>query len=170
MSDFQLKKYLGLWHELIHYPSWFQRNDNYNTTAEYTLNKDGTILVHNSTISNGKVVESFGKARSLGGLNFRVDFPMPEVAKLQASGQFIKGPPTGTQFSNPNFANYVIEKIWANKRGDYLFAVVTDEKRESLYVLSRYKNPPLCIYNKIMKYIIDNFDRDRLVQTPHFSN
>lgn len=49
-----------------------------------------------------------------------------------------------------------------------MYAVVTDSKRQTLYVLSRKPNPPLEEYNIIMRYVISNYDRDRLVQTPHF--
>lgn len=52
MHSFDINKYFGVWYELIHYPSWFQRNDNYNTMATYTLDHDTQIiLVKNSTKS-----------------------------------------------------------------------------------------------------------------------
>jgi hypothetical protein len=52
--------------------------------------------------------------------------------------------------------------------GEYIFAIITDLNRQSLYVLSRYKHPSLISYNQIMTYVINNYDRDRLVQTPQF--
>jgi len=162
MSSFNLNKYLGKWYELVHYPSWFQRNDNYNTTAEYSLNEDRTIHVHNSTITQGKPFDSHGKAVSLGGFNLRVDFAPPEVSKLVDSKQF-----KPEQFKMDMGPNYVIDKIFTNKNGDYVFAVVTDHKKESLYVLSRCAHPSLIAYNEIMAYVIANYNRDRLVQTPH---
>lgn len=180
-APFDVKKYLGVWYELIHYPSWFQRNDNYNTTAEYALNGDGTLTVHNSTLTQGQRsdglpssepatsqrFDSYGTARNLGGINFRVDFPMPEVSKLTGSGQFSSG---GTINLDPNSPNYVIQKIWSDANGQYLFAVVTDPTLQSLYVLSRFPRPSVSAYNKIMAYVVEHFDRDRLVQTPHFDD
>ncbi len=163
MSSFDRTKYLGIWYELMHYPSWFQRNDNYNTTAEYSINSDGTIHVHNSTISQGVAFNSHGKAVYLGGFNFRVDFPQPEVSKLIASKEFKSYQPESS--SSPN---YVIDKIFTNIHGHYIFAIVTDPKKESLYVLSRYRHPSIISYNEIMSYVIANYNRDRLVQTPHF--
>lgn len=170
MSGFELSKYLGVWYELIHYPSWFQRNDNYNTVAQYGLANDGSISVRNSTITQGKYFESVGTAHNLRGTDFRVDFPIPEIAKLANSHQF-----NVPQFSLPQSQvqsqseiNYVIDRIWVNRYGQYIFAVVTDPARQSLYLLSRYPNPSLVAYNEIMAYIIANYDRDRLVQTPHF--
>ena len=166
MESFELCKYLGVWYELAHYPSWFQRNDNYNTMAEYTLNTDGTVHVHNSTISNGSPFDSHGMAQYLSGTSFRVDFPIPEVAKLEQSKQFNVGLNNFDQRSDG--PNYVIEKIWTNCYGQYIFAIVTDPQHDSLYILSRYSRPSLIAYNEIIQYVIQHFDRDRLVQTPHY--
>lgn len=163
---FDLNKYLGAWYELAHYPSWFQRNDNYNTMAEYSACPgDSIVKVHNSTISQGRKFDSYGKAKYMGDMSFRVDFPMPEVDKLVESQQFV--PPQYGNFQGGPI-NYVIDRIWTNCYGDYIFAVVTDPERDSLYVLSRYPNPSLIAYNQIMEYVIANYDRDRLVQTPHY--
>lgn len=186
MFKFDLNKYLGLWYELVHYPSWFQRNDNYNTTAEYKLNDNNTISVQNSTITQGKHFESYGIAVSLGDTNFHVNFDMSEVNKLIDSNEFkqpLFSPNQNLKETNlertketdkegdkegDKEANYVINRIWANDKGEYIFAIVTDAKYQSLYVLSRYKHPSLLYYNGIMEYVLTNFDRDRLVQTPHF--
>ena len=160
---FDINKYTGVWYELIHYPSWFQKNDNYNTTAVYTLNSDGTIQVHNSTISNGKVINSYGTAKVISEGIFRVDFPLPE--KLNVEKEFKSN--ATFQMEGPN---YVIDKLWINdEETNYIFAIVTDPNKQSLYVLSRSPHPPLDIYSQIMGHVIANYDRDRLVQTPHFT-
>lgn len=158
-----LEKYLGTWYELMHYPSWFQRNDNYNTKAVYSLNPDGSIRVHNSTITQGKLFDSIGTAKYLGEASLRVDFPIPEVVKLQKSGQF-----SGSSARDITGPNYVVDKIWTNNCNEYIFAVVTDPSKQSLYVLSRTPTPSLQAYTQIMEYVLANFDRDRLVQTPHY--
>ena len=161
---FSLPNYLGVWYELAHYPSWFQRNDNYNTMAVYSMNADGSIKVHNSTIANGKRFDSYGTARVIRGTNLRVDFPMPEVKNLVNSGQF---KPFQGELDR-SMPNYVVDKIWTNHLGEYICAIVTDPSRQSFYLLCRYPNPSLQLYNDVMAYVIANFDRDRLVQTPHF--
>lgn len=181
---FDFNKYLGTWYELAHYPSWFQRNDNYNTMAHYELNTAGSINVHNSTISRGKSFDSYGTASIMGPYSLRVDFPMPEIGKLQMSNEFNMGSimsENGTKLNTPRepkalpvegaqllLPNYVIDKIWYNQCGEYIFAIVTDPLKQSLYVLSRYKHPSLCAYNDIMEYVVSNYNRDLLVQTPHF--
>ena len=169
-DDFNIINYLGTWYELMHYPSFFQRNDNYNTKAEYMLMPDNTIKVHNSTIIQGKEFNSFGIARQLYDRNLRIDFSQGEINNLTKSGEFI-APNRFNNQSNVNDksqANYVIDQLWSNVYGHYIYAVVTDPKKESLYVLSRKPNPPLEEYNIIMQYVVNNYDRDRLVQTPHF--
>lgn len=244
---FDIKKYLGTWYELAHYPSWFQRNDNYNTIAYYELIDNNKIKVHNSTISHGKQFDSFGIAYQIENHKLYVDFSDSEVNKLVQSKEFVNNDSFNSKLSNYiisnnqlsqnsvnilkyitsfdtknsldqshvtspkeslrttiehqinpfsdikqeniifsidkqsselfdsspetiklSLPNYVIENIWLNCNGDYIFAIVTDSKRESLYILSRYKHPSLIAYNQIMDYVINNFDRDRLVQTPHF--
>lgn len=162
---FDINKYMGTWYELVHYPSWFQRNDNYNTKAVYRLNNDGTVTVINSTISQGKLYESCGTARQLDTKNFRVDFPISEINKLMLSQQFKPYQPSLTSTLGPN---YVIDRLWINDDGDYVFAVITDPLHQSLYLLSRTQNPSLNTYNEIMTYITTTYDRDRLVQTPHY--
>lgn len=146
MEEFGVDKYLGVWYELMHYPSWFQRNDNYNTTATYRLIGDNTISVTNRTYSMGDILESEGRGVYLGGFNLSVSF-------------------TGEMDDVPN---YMIDKIWTGSDGSYQFAVVTNDTKSTLYVLSRSPNPSLTNYGVIMKYVCDNFNRDLLVQTPHY--
>ena len=169
MTDFvfDIKKYMGTWYELMHYPSWFQRNDNYNTMAQYSLNNNGTVSVHNSTIANGKPFDSYGSANLIGPGLFHVKFPIPEISKISNSPEFKINIPT-TEYFNPLIPNYAIDTLWTNAQGDYIFAVVTDLNHNSLYVLSRFKHPCLKSYSDIMNYVISKFDRDRLVQTPQF--
>ena len=162
---FNLSKYLGTWYELAHYPSWFQRNDNFNTTAEYSLNADGTVAVHNSTLVPGaeiKRFDSYGTATPVTNTTFQVQFSMPEVSKLAMSGEF---KPPSFEMVTPN---YVIDRLWTDVHGNYVFAVVTDAKKQSLYVLSRCAWPSLAHYAEVMCYVVNNYDRDRLVQVTHY--
>lgn len=132
---------------------------------------DGTVAVTNTTMSAGKTVVSRGVAKHLHDFSLRVDFDMSQVKSLMASGE---GRPSGmnnemmSMYMNPNYPNYVIDKLWTDEHGNYLFAVVTDPRRESLYVLSRCSRPSLEAYSKIMCYVTSKFHRDRLVQTPHY--
>lgn len=161
MENFSLELYLGKWYQLMHYPSWFQKSDTYNTTAVYSLDCDENIIVTNSTISNGIPIQAVGSAVYFGCGEFRVDFPNAEIDKLLKSGEF------NYENNSPPGINYVVYEIIC-KKGKYEYSIVTDPKMNSLFVLSRTPNPPLNEYNSLMKYVIQNFDRNRLVQTPHF--
>lgn len=160
-----INKYLGVWYQLAHYPSWFDRADNYNTTAEYRLIGENTISVHNRSIVAGEVVESMGTGRFLGEASFRVDFPMPEVENVNSKYGYPSQSNQQTPSSEPN---YQIVKLWACSCGDYVFSLVTDPKRESMYLLSRNPKPDLELFGEITKYITANFDRERVVFTPHY--
>ena len=46
VKSFNKEKYLGKWYEVARFDFKFERNLN-NTTAEYSLNEDGTIKVDN---------------------------------------------------------------------------------------------------------------------------
>lgn len=164
MTDFDLNKYVGLWYELGHYPSWYQPNDSYNTTAEYSLNDDGSIAVHNSTIVNGKLFESYGKAIVMGVGLLRVDFSFNEVSKLTRSGEF-----ASYQAGIPsNIPNYIIDQYWMGDDGSYIYAVVSDEQKKSLYLLSRTPSPPREHYDMLISYVTANYDRKLWAATPHY--
>lgn len=161
---FDVMKYLGTWYELACYPSWFQRTSNYNTTADYQLNTDGSLLVTNSTINSGKIFTSIGRAIRMGQCSFKVDFTPQEKANLAFSNGYNIDI---SSFVNQD-PNYIIDKLYVNEYGDYIFAIVTDSDKKTLYVLSRLSNPPLYLYNMLMEYVVQNYDIDRLVQVPHF--
>lgn len=176
MSNFDLNKYLGTWYELIHYPSWFQRNDNYNTTATYSLNIDGSVSVSNRTMSRGQEFISNGTAQYLGGENLMVRFSPDTIGNLLKTGEYREQVSDSSYtedikdyFKTTNEPNYVIDMIWTNKYGQYIFAVVTDPSKKSLFVLSRYPHPSIVAFNQVIEYVVNNYDRDRLVQTGHFS-
>ncbi len=164
---FNIDKYLGKWYELLHYPSWFQQNDQYNTTAEYYLEND-RIRIINTTVDQGKPISSEGFATQLHDNHFRVNFLSTEVDKLLNT---INGDLSHNDIHiDENYANYVIDHIWVNYDGDYIFAVVTDQDYNSLYVLSRYKHPSLYAYNEVIDYVVEHYDKNKLVATPHYSN
>lgn len=59
-----LKKYVGLWHEIAKIPNSFQNQCVKGTTAEYTLKENGEIEVINSCIDeDGEVDNAKGVAR-----------------------------------------------------------------------------------------------------------
>lgn len=113
-------------------------------------------MVHNSTVSSGIKFDSIGTAKYLGDSAFRVDFPQPEIAKYPNASFGPPGP------------NYIVDKIFTNCEGDYIFAIVTDPTKQNLYVLSRYQHPSVSAYTQIMYYITTNYDIEKIYQIPHF--
>ncbi len=70
----ELEKYLGKWYEIAHLPARFQEGCN-ETTATYTLLKDGSISVLNQSIKNGKMKQAKGKISFTSGL--------PKILEIQ---------------------------------------------------------------------------------------
>jgi len=162
-EPFNIQKYMGTWYELMHYPTWFDKNMSYNTTAVYQF-VNNQIQVHNSTMINGQYFDSYGTAKIISPIQLRVDFPMAEVNKLTSTNQFT----LPHDYKNNDEPNYIIDYIWINHKGQYIFSVVTDLNKQSLYVLSRFKRPPLQAYHELMNYIKQHYDIDKIVQTPHY--
>jgi apolipoprotein D and lipocalin family protein len=166
---FKIEKYKGRWYELLHYPSFFQSNDTYNTTAEYTIRKDGALDVLNTTFVNGKKITSRGIAKQTDrATEFRVDFDFVDVQKFDKKGF---KPPVAIEEEDKSVANYVIKTIWLDEDADkefYKFVVVTDKRGDSLWVLSRVPDPSREEYEKILAYITTRFDTKKMVATPHY--
>jgi apolipoprotein D and lipocalin family protein len=131
-----LNKYLGKWYELAKIPSFFEKKDGRNTTAEYKL-KDGIIQVVNSTVENGVVHKIKGKAYPIDSSNskLKVDFGLPS------------GP-----------GDYWILQLAEN----YQWAVVSEPSKSFLWILSRDKHMN---YDWILNLLKDDFDLNLLVKT-----
>lgn len=64
VSNFDIEKYSGLWYEIARLDFKFEKDLN-NTTAQYTLNSDGTVKVLNKGYNTKKQEwqEAEGKAK-----------------------------------------------------------------------------------------------------------
>src|SRR5690554_7503351 len=67
VSPFDKERYLGLWYEIARKDFKFERNLN-NTTAEYSLNEDGSIRVKNQGYNTVKKewTQAIGRAKFVG--------------------------------------------------------------------------------------------------------
>ena len=144
VSSVNINKYLGRWHEIARYPNWFQENC-YAVTADYELNEGGTIKVVNrckDRESNGKTMEAVGTAHIV---------DKSTNAKLKVS------------FHWPFYGNY-----WIIDLGDdYEYAVVSEPKRQYLWVLSREPTMDMLKYNQLVEFLEErNFDIKLLKLTP----
>ena len=113
VTPFNKEKYLGKWYEIARLDFRYERNLN-NTTAEYSLNANGTIKVDNRGFNykKGKKEQAIGKAKFVGDEN---------IAMLKVS------------FFGPFYAGYNVIAL----DQDYKYALVSGDRRKYLWILSR---------------------------------
>ena len=99
-----------------------------NTTAEYSLNDNGTIKVVNRGYNTvkGKWVQAIGKAKFVGKEN---------IAKLKVS------------FFGPFYSGYNVIAI----DNEYRYALIAGESLKYLWILSREENIPEEIKDNYLK-------------------
>ncbi|MFZ4714776.1 MAG: lipocalin family protein [Bacteriovoracaceae bacterium] len=109
-----VNRYLGTWYDIASYPQWFQKGCT-NTRALYQLKHNGDLKVTNSCNKDsvtGKEKVSVGKAKIV---------DQETNSKLKVS------------FFGPFYGKYWIIDLDPN----YQYAVVSDPKRSTLWILSR---------------------------------
>lgn len=126
VHPFDKTKYLGRWYEIARFDFKFEKNLN-NTTANYSLNSDGSIKVVNkgyNTVSN-EWKEVIGKAKFV---------DKDSIAMLKVS------------FFGPFYAGYNVIAIDTN----YRYSLVCGNSLEYLWILSREKTIPENIKNEYL--------------------
>lgn len=118
VTPFAKEKYLGKWYEIARLDFKYEKDLN-NTTAQYSLNDDGTIKVFNRgyNTKTKEWTESAGKAKFVGDTN---------EAMLKVS------------FFGPFYSGYNVIAI----DPDYKYALVAGESFKYLWILSREKTIP----------------------------
>jgi apolipoprotein D and lipocalin family protein len=144
VNKVDINKYLGKWYEIARYPNWFQKNC-YGVTAEYEFVNDSVIKVVNKCrdrLLNGKMREAVGTAHITDSSN---------NAKLKVT------------FHWPFYGDYWIIDLGE----DYEYVVVSEPKRQYLWILSRKPSMETPKYNKILESLAKrNFDIALLSLTP----
>ncbi len=127
VTPFDKEKYLGKWYEIARKDFKYER-DLSNTTAEYSLNDDGTIKVDNQgyNTKKGKWTQAVGKAKFVGAEN---------IAMLKVS------------FFGPFYSGYNVIAI----DDEYNYALVAGKNLKYLWFLSRQTNMPEEIKNNYLK-------------------
>ncbi len=131
ITPFEKEKYLGLWYEIARFDFRFERDLN-NTTAQYSINPDGSIKVLNSgyNFKTKKWSQVIGKAKFVA---------EPRVARLKVS------------FFGPFYAGYNV--IALDK--EYRYALVAGDNLDYLWILSRDKTIPRDIKESYLKIAKD---------------
>lgn len=127
VKPFDKEKYLGKWYEIARMDFRFERNLN-NTTAEYSLNPNGTIKVDNKgyNTKTGEWDQAIGKARFVGDEN---------TAMLKVS------------FFGPFYSGYNVIAL----DPDYKYALIAGANLGYLWILSRETVIPDDIKTKYLK-------------------
>ncbi len=141
VADFELDRYLGKWYEIARLDHPFER-DMDNVTAEYRLNRDGTVSVLNRgwVRAQGVWKEARGTARFVGS---------------QSTG-YLK-----VSFFGPFYGSYV---IFGLDRESYQYAFVSGPDTDYLWLLSRTPT----VQPEVMQRFIEvakekGFDTDKLI-------
>lgn len=144
VKSFDKKRYLGKWYEIARIDFKFEKNLN-NTTAEYSLNENGTIKVDNKgyNTKKDKWEQAIGKAKFVN---------EDTVGMLKVS------------FFGPFYGGYNVIELDAA----YKYALVAGSSLDYLWILSREKTIPDAIKEKYLasaKAI--GYDTDRLLWIVH---
>jgi apolipoprotein D and lipocalin family protein len=138
-----LKKYAGTWFEIARYPNRFQKKCVSDVRATYNLMSDGKVSVLNQCVqANGKVKTAKGKAKVV---------DRTSNAKLKVT------------FFWPFYGDYWILDL----DPDYTYAVVGEQDRKYLWILSRTPEMDSSLYNEILERITNQgYDTSKLIRTP----
>ena len=139
-------RYMGTWHEIAKYPNWFQKKCVSSTQATYTLQADGRVQVLNRCKTDkGEWTEALGAARQIGATN------SPRLK--------VRFAPEWLSFIPMVWGDYWIIDL----DPDYQWVVVSEPKREYLWILSRTPQMPAATYQDLLGKLHDRgFDLKRI--------
>ena len=144
VQNFEKDKYLGKWYEIARFDFRFERNLD-NTTAEYSVNPDGTIKVLNKGYNFKKQMwdSAEGKAKFVGS---------ESEARLKVS------------FFGPFYAGYNVVDI----DKDYQTALVYGSSTKYIWILSRTKTIDNATKNRLLeKAKKDGYDVSQFIWVKH---
>ncbi len=140
VAKVELDKYLGKWYEIAHLPASFQNGCN-QTTATYSMLKNGNIAVLNECTKNGKYKKAKGTAKVI---------DKQTGAKLKVT------------FFWPFYGDYWIIRLGEN----YDYAVVGTPDRKYLWILCRKPKMEEKLYVELIEFAKSKgFDTDKLILT-----
>ncbi len=144
VKPFNKVKYLGKWYEIARLDFKYEK-DLDNTTAEYSLNENGTIRVNNQgyNTKKGKWNQAIGKAKFVGDEN---------IAMLKVS------------FFGPFYSGYNVIAI----DDEYKYVLIAGESLKYLWILSRDTTIPVEIKDKYLKIAQKvGYNTDNLIWVKH---
>lgn len=148
VSSVDLDRYMGRWYEIARFPNRFQKDCSGPATADYVLQPSGRVQVTNRCPqADGKTDEAIGEARRIGG---------PGSPKLE-----VRFAPSWLSWLPMVWGNYwVIDLDPA-----YTLAVVSEPKREYLWVLARQPQVDAATWEALMARLrAQGFDLTKLLK------
>ncbi|MCW3788233.1 lipocalin family protein [Plebeiibacterium sediminum] len=144
VQSFDKTKYLGKWYEIARLDFKYERGLN-NTTAEYSLNEDGSIGV----------------------LNKGYDYTKKEWREAIGKAKFVKEEHIGmlkVSFFGPFYSGYNVLAI----DEDYQYVLVSGKNLDYLWILSRKTSIPDSIKHDYLKIAEDiGFNTSELIWVTH---
>lgn len=144
VKPFDKEKYLGKWYEIARMDFRFERNLN-NTTADYSINDDGSIKVDNRGFNyrTNKWKQAVGKAKFIGA---------QDVAMLKVS------------FFGPFYSGYNVIAL----DNEYKYALIAGKNLDYLWFLSRETTMPGDIKQNYLKIAEDlGYKTSELIWVEH---
>lgn len=150
IESLDVPRYMGTWYEIAKYPNRFQKQCVRNTSAEYSLRKDGTVNVLNRCqLASGNMDEAQGQARQVGGAN---------SPKLK-----VRFAPAWLGWLPMVWGDYWVVDLDA----DYQLVAVSEPSREYLWVLARTPRVDKAKYDALLQRLkAKRFDLSRLELSP----
>ncbi|WP_410220711.1 lipocalin family protein [Pedobacter sp.] len=147
VHNFNVNRYLGIWYEIARFDFRFEK-DLDNTSAQYSLDKNGNVIVLNSGYNFKK--NQWKKAEGLA--KFRGD---KNIAALKVS------------FFGPFYSGYNVISLDDN----YQYALVAGKSLDYLWILSREKSIPEKIKTKYLQIAKElGYDISKLIWVEHNKN
>ena len=144
VENFEVNRYLGTWYEVARFDFRFEK-DLDNTSANYTLDKKGNVIVLNSGYNFVK--KKWSKADGLA--KFRGD---KNIAALKVS------------FFGPFYSGYNVIALDEN----YQYALIAGKNLDYLWILSRTKELPEEIKTEYLKIAEEiGYDTSTLIWIKH---
>lgn len=144
VKPFDQERYLGKWYEVARFDFKFEKNLN-NTTANYSVNEDGSIKVVNRGFNyvKGQWKESIGKAKFVNDAT---------EARLKVS------------FFGPFYGGYNVIAL----DPDYQYALISGSSLEYLWILSRTPSIPDDVKESYLKVARElGFETENLIWVEH---
>lgn len=147
VEGFDVNRYLGTWYEIARFDFRFERGLD-NTSAQYSLDEKGNVVVLNSGFNyeKNKWTKADGLAKFRGGKN---------VAALKVS------------FFGPFYSGYNVLAL----DEDYQYALIAGKNLDYLWILSRTKSIPEEIKSQYLDLAQEiGYDTSKLIWVKHDKN